>query len=55
MGRRHETENGLTPQNCEDLKKIVIRLLEVAARCEDPAIQHDLMKLADELVKLVEA
>jgi hypothetical protein len=57
MGRRHENafENGLVPQYCENLERIVVRLLEVAARCGDPAIQVDLMELADELVKLVEA
>jgi len=57
MERRRKTasEDELPPQNCEDLERIVVRLLEVAARCGDPAIQHDLMKLADELVKFVEA
>jgi hypothetical protein len=57
MERRRKTasENRLTPQNCEDLERIVVRLLEVAGRCGDPAIQHDLMKLADELVTFLEA
>jgi hypothetical protein len=57
MERRSKagSEHGLTPQNYEDLERIVVRLLEVAARCTDPAIQHDLMQLADELVNLVEA
>jgi hypothetical protein len=53
--RKSASEHGLTPQNCEDLERIVVRLLEVAARCADPTIQHDLMKLADELVNVVEA
>jgi hypothetical protein len=57
MERRRKTasENGLTRKNREDLERIVVRLLEIAARSEDPAIRRDLMKLADELVKLVEA
>jgi hypothetical protein len=53
--RKAASEHGLTPQNYEDLERIVVRLLDVAARCTDPAIQHDLMKLADELVNLVDA
>ena len=54
-GRKTASEHGLTPQNCEDLERMVVRLLEVAARCADPTIQRDLMKLADELVNLIEA
>jgi hypothetical protein len=54
-GRKTASEHGLTPQNCQDLERIVVRLLEVATRCADPTIQHDLMKSADELVNLVEA
>ena len=53
--RKAASADGLTPQNREDLERIVVRLLEIAARCADPAVQHDLMKLADDLVKLVEA
>jgi hypothetical protein len=53
--RKSASEHGLTPQHSEDLERIVVRLLEVAARCTDPTIQHDLMKLADELVNVVEA
>jgi hypothetical protein len=48
------SENELTPQNREDLERIVVRLLEISARCEDPAIQYELMRLADELVTLME-
>jgi len=57
MERRRKTasEDGLKPQNLEDLERIVVRLLEIAARCADPAVQHDLRKLADDLVKLIEA
>ena len=57
MERRRKTASadGLTPQNREDLERIVVRLLEIAARCADPAVKHDLMKLADDLVKLIEA
>jgi hypothetical protein len=51
---RAASENGLTPQRREDLERIVVRLLEISARCEDPAIRYELMRLADELVKLVE-
>ncbi len=49
------SEKGLTPRNREDLERIVIQLLEVAARCGEPAIQYELMKLANELTKLIEA
>ena len=56
MGRRRNTvpENRLIQRDCETLERIVVRLLEVAARCKEPEIQQDLMKLADELVTLVE-
>jgi hypothetical protein len=47
--------NGLTPQRREDLEPIVVRLLAVAARCRDSKIQHELMELANDIVKLVEA
>jgi hypothetical protein len=36
------------------LERIVVRLLDVAARCGEPAIQYELMELADELAKLIE-
>jgi hypothetical protein len=56
MERRRKTpsENRLVPQNRADLERIVVRLLEVAARCGDPAIERELMELADKLVKLIE-
>jgi hypothetical protein len=57
MDRRCKTATklGLAPQDCEDLERIVVRLLEIAARCDDSSTQYKLMELADELVKLVEA
>jgi hypothetical protein len=56
MGRRSKTlpNAGLTAQTSEDLERIVIRLLEVAGRCEDTKIKHDLMKLADDLARIIE-
>jgi len=45
----------LTPEQREELERIVVRLLEVASRCADPIVRHDLMKFADELVKFIEA
>jgi hypothetical protein len=53
--RKNTPEDGLTPKKREDLERIVVRLLEVAARSEDPAVKYELMKLADELVKLLES
>lgn len=56
MERRHRSvaENGLTPQDREYLERIVVRLLDIAARCADAKINHELMQLADELVKFIE-
>jgi hypothetical protein len=56
MERRSNTaaEDGLTSKNREDLERIVVRLLDVAARCGEPAIQYELMELANELAKLIE-
>ena len=56
MEHRHKATsgNGLTLQNREDLERLAVRLLEIAARCENPAIQYELMQLADELVRLIE-
>ena len=45
--------NGLTPQHREELERIVVRLLEISARCYDPGIQYELMRLADDLVRLI--
>jgi len=47
--------NRLTPRVRERLERAVVRLLEVADRCPDSRIQHELMELADELVSLIEA
>ena len=47
--------SGLTPEQREHLERIVVQLLELAARCEDREIQYGLMRLADELVKLAES
>lgn len=46
--------NGLTPQRREDFERIVVRILAIAAQCRDPKTQHELMELANDLVKLVE-
>ena len=56
MERRYNiaAEDGLTSKNREDLERIVVRLLDVAARCGEPAIQYELMELANELAKLIE-
>ena len=56
MARRRESAsgNGLTPEQRERLERIVVQLLEIAARCSDPEIQHKLMQLADQLVELAE-
>lgn len=53
--RRTASESRLAPQDREDLERIVVRLLEVAARCSDSKIQYELMELADELVELIGA
>jgi len=47
------SESGLSSQMRDDFETIAIRLLEVAARCE-PGIQHELMKLADDIVNVME-
>ena len=37
------------------LERVVVRLLEIASRCDDdPAIRRALMKLSDELVKIID-
>jgi hypothetical protein len=56
MARRRETSsgNGLTPEQRERLERIVVQLLEIAARCEDPEIHYGLRQLADQLVELAE-
>jgi hypothetical protein len=52
--RKNTDENWLTSQDRADLERVVVRLLDVAARCTDSMIQRELMKLADELVKIIE-
>ncbi len=57
MARGHEAAsgNGLTPGPRERLERIIIRLLDIVARCkDDPAIQYELMQLADQLVELAD-
>jgi hypothetical protein len=44
----------VVPESREKLQKIVVRLLVIADRCTDLAIQYDLMLLAEELVKMIE-
>lgn len=49
--------DGLTiaPERRDELERIVVRLLLIAGRCaDDPAIQHELMQLSDDLVKIVD-
>jgi hypothetical protein len=57
MDRRRKTftETRLASQDREDLERIVVRLLEIAARCSDSRIQYELMELADELAELIGA
>ena len=45
----------VAPTARERLERVVVRLLEVADRCPDTRIEHELMRLADELVQLIEA
>ena len=52
--RRNADESWLTSQDRADLERVVVRLLDVAARCTDARIQGELMELADELVKVIE-
>jgi hypothetical protein len=42
------------PTSREALERLVVQLAGVAQRCTDAACQRDLMKLANELVYLVE-
>jgi len=42
------------PTNREALERLVVQLLEIAQRCTDVPCQHDLMRLADELVDVIE-
>jgi len=47
--------NGLPAEMCERLERIVIQLLEIAARREiDPPLRDELMRLADQISALIE-
>jgi hypothetical protein len=48
------SESKLTPRQREELERCVVRLLEISARCYDPEIQYDLMRLADDLARLID-
>ena len=54
-GRRNADESWLTSQDRADFERVVVRLLDIAARCTDARVQEELMELADELVKIIEA
>jgi hypothetical protein len=57
QGGKDGMADGLTiaPESRDELEKIIVRLLEIAGRCgDDPAIQHELMQLSDELVKIID-
>ena len=45
----------IAPESRDELERVVVRLLEIAARCgDDPAIQHELMQLSDDLAKIID-
>ncbi len=44
----------MAPESRDELERIVVRLLGIAGRCRDPEIQHQLMQLADEIVKIID-
>lgn len=47
---------GLTAEIRERLERIVIQLLEIGAKRElDPALQDELMRLADQITAVIEA
>jgi hypothetical protein len=43
----------VTPQSSDELERIAVRLLGMAETCSDPAMQYQLMQLADELAKII--
>jgi hypothetical protein len=45
---------GAKPTIGEALERLAVQLLGIAQRCTDAACQRDLMRLANELVHLVE-
>jgi hypothetical protein len=49
MADRHS----ISPQSSDELKRIAVRLLEIADRCEVPPMHYQLMQLADELAKII--
>ena len=45
----------IAPESRDELERVAVRLLAIAGRCGDtPAIQHELMQLADELAKIID-
>ena len=49
-----QTDSTIAPESRDELERLVVRLLEIAGRCGDPAIQRELMQLSDEFVKIVD-
>jgi hypothetical protein len=45
--------HNIPPQSSDELKRIAVRLLGIAEGCGDPAMQYQLMQLADELAKII--
>jgi hypothetical protein len=43
----------IAPETCNQLKRIVVRLLAISDRCGDYAIKLELMKLSDELATII--
>lgn len=44
----------IAPRSREVLERIFVRLLGIADRCEDGAIQYELMQLSDELTRIID-
>lgn len=44
----------ITLQAREELERIVVRLVQIAGRSEEVAIQRELMELSDELVTIID-
>ncbi len=53
-GTRRPDGRNIPPQGSDELEIIVVRLLEIAGRCRGPAMQYQLMWLADDLVKIID-
>ena len=45
---------GAKPTIGEALERLIVQLLGISQRCTDVACPHDLMRLANELIHLVE-